>query len=265
MEGDPGCGKTRLAHAVAYELGYPLHACYVRSTTKAQDLLYDYDAVGRLYDIQEGKFEENRPKALSRRQYVTLGELGKAIEEAQNDIPSVVLIDEIDKADIDFPNDLLLEIDRLQFQIKECPQLRYDALKGKKREERRNFLPLILITSNREKELPKPFLRRCLFYYIDFPDENILREIVESHFQSNITPMLEIAVQHFWKFRELRNWRKIPGTSEFLDWITVLERDFKYGRITTEHMSNQSLVDLPHIETLIKTQSDREMLSKLNS
>ncbi|MGK7871792.1 MAG: AAA family ATPase [Xenococcaceae cyanobacterium] len=265
LEGDAGCGKTRLAYAVAYELGYPLHPCYVRSTSRAQDLLYDYDALGRLYDIQEGKAADNPTNTVSRQKYVTLGELGEAIAQSQNDIPSVVLIDEIDKADIDFPNDLLLELDRLQFQVKEVPQMRFDALKGKKREERRDFVPLIIITSNREKELPKPFLRRCLFYYIEFPDRDTLKEILKIHFQPQLTPLFETAVKKFWELRELRSWRKIPGTSEFLDWVAILEQDEPADKITAEELENTYPVNLPHLETLVKTQSDRDALNKLKT
>ncbi|NES24917.1 MAG: MoxR family ATPase, partial [Symploca sp. SIO3E6] len=256
LEGDPGCGKTRLAYAVAYELGYPLHPCYIRSTSRAQDLLYDYDALGRLYDIQEGKVGDNLTQAPSRQEYVTLGELGHAIAQSQSDIPSVVLIDEIDKADIDFPNDLLLELDRLQFQVKEVPQMRYDALQGKTRKARRDFLPLIIITSNREKELPKPFLRRCLFYYIEFPDQNTLKQILQSHFQPKLTPLFEVAVNKFWELRELRSWRKIPGTSEFLDWVAILAREQQGKKLTAEKLASTDLVNLPYLETLVKTQSD---------
>jgi len=262
LEGDPGCGKTRLAYAVAYELGYPLHPCYIRSTSRAQDLLYDYDALGRLYDIQEGKVGDNPTKAPSRQDYVTLGELGNAIAQSQNDIPSVVLIDEIDKADIDFPNDLLLELDRLQFQVKEVSEMRYDALQGKTRKARRDFLPLIIITSNREKELPKPFLRRCLFYYIEFPDQNTLEQILQSHFQPKLTPLFEVAVQKFWQLRELRSWRKIPGTSEFLDWVAILEREQQGQKLTAKELASTDTVNLPYLETLVKTQSDREALNK---
>lgn len=265
LEGDPGCGKTRLAYAVAYELGYQLHTCYIRSTSRAQDLLYDYDALGRLYDIQEGKTADNPTKALSRQEYVTLGELGKAITQSQNDVPSVVLIDEIDKADIDFPNDLLLELDRLQFQVKEVPEMKFDALKGKKRQERKEFLPLIIITSNREKELPKPFLRRCLFYYVDFPDQDTLKQILKSHFQPKLTPLFEAAVKKFWELRELRSWRKIPGTSEFLDWVAILKRDRQVDKITVKELERTHPVNLPHLETLVKTQSDRDALNKLRT
>ena len=269
LEGDPGCGKTRLAYAVAYELGYPLYTCYIRSTSRAQDLLYDYDALGRLYDIQERKAGDNSTTAKSRKEYVTLGELGKAIKQSQQDIPSVVLIDEIDKADIDFPNDLLLELDRLQFQVKEVADMRFDALKGKTRKERREFLPLIIITSNREKELPKPFLRRCLFYYIEFPDWDALKLILNSHFQpkltplSKLTPMFEVALTKFLKLRELRSWRKIPGTSEFLDWVAILERYEQAKKLSSKELESTHPAALPHLETLVKTQSDRDALKKL--
>lgn len=265
LEGDPGCGKTRLAYAVAYELGYPLHACYIRSTSRAQDLLYEYDAVRRLYDLQESKTASKQNQELSRKKYITLGELGKAIEQSQQGFPSVVLIDEIDKADIDFPNDLLLELDRLQFQVKEVPEMSFDALQGKKRQENRDILPLIIVTSNREKELPKPFLRRCLFYYVEFPNQNDLKKIIKSHFQSEITPLFEEAVKKFWELRELKTWRKIPGTSEFLDWVTILERDEKANKITAEELENTPPVDLPYLETLVKTQSDREALSQMRT
>jgi MoxR-like ATPase len=287
LEGDAGCGKTRLAYAVAYELGYPLHPCYVRSTSRAQDLLYDYDALGRLYDIQEQKAGENRAESEltgqqkgensdrqpspslnqfpSRQKYVTLGELGRAIEQSEKDIPSVVLIDEIDKADIDFPNDLLLELDRLQFQVKEVPQLRFDALKGKMRKERRQFLPLIIVTSNREKELPKPFLRRCLYYYIEFPEQAALRKILQSHFQPQLTPLFEAAVKKFWELRQLRSWRKIPGTSEFLDWVAVLEEQERVKQLTAKELASTHPVNLPRLETLVKTQSDLDALNQLRT
>ena len=265
LEGDPGCGKTRLAYAVAYELGFPLHTCYIRSTSRAQDLLYDYDALGRLYDIQEGKVADNPTKARSRQEYVTLGELGNAIAQSQNDIPSVVLIDEIDKADIDFPNDLLLELDRLQFQVKEVLEMKFDALNGKKRQERREFLPLIIVTSNREKELPKPFLRRCLFYYIEFPNQETLKQILKSHFQPKLTPLFEAALKKFWQLRELKSWRKIPGTSEFLDWVAILEREQQAKKLTAKELESTHPVKLPHLETLVKTQSDREALNQLRT
>lgn len=267
LEGDPGCGKTRLAYSVAYELGYPLKECYIRSTSRAQDFLYQYDAVGRLYDIEEMKVRaRKRKRLLSRKKYVTLGELGKAIELSQNDIPSVVLIDEIDKADIDFPNDLLLVLDRFQFNVDEVEEeYKFDALKGKSRQARKAFLPLVIITSNREKELPKPFLRRCLFYYIEFPDQTILTRIIESHFLKRITPLFEEALKKFWQLRHHKGirWRKIPSTSELLVWIEALEQDQVHKKLTAEKLASLSLDNLPHPETLIKTQSDRDTVKEL--
>ena len=266
LEGEPGCGKTRLAYAVAYELGYPLKACYIRSTSHAQDLLYTYDAVRRLYDMQESKSVRNRSKVLSREQYVTFGKLGEAIRLAEGDIPSVVLIDEIDKADIDFPNDLLLVLDRLQFEVSEVNDRRYDALK-ENREQRRNFLPLIIITSNREKELPKPFLRRCLYCYIRFPDKTALKEIVQSHLKKEGIAPLSLLDQAITKFEELRDpdnnvrWRKVPGTSELLDWVSILDRDAGEGKIAAKDLAELPLSKLPYPEALIKTQSDLEALS----
>ena len=234
LEGEPGCGKTRLAYAIAHELGYPLYECYIRSTSRAQDLLYEYDAVRRLYELQEKKFRsemspvvtgvqgefKDSDLSLSREKYITLGDLGEAIKLSdKNNIPSVVLIDEIDKADIDFPNDLLLELDRLQFQVKEVPSMRFDALKDGKegggRENRKDYLPLLIITSNREKELPAPFLRRCLFYFIDFPD---------------------------------------PKT---------LEKDERNNKITPDELEKKPLKKLPHLEVLVKTQNDRRAIENL--
>ncbi len=181
LEGEPGCGKTRLAYSIAYELGYPLKECYIRSTSRAEELLYTYDNIRRLYDLQEyrflqGQLEEkdinNSPQAtnvIERKRYIELGKLGEAIELSdKNNIPSVVLVDEVDKADIDFPNDLLLVLDRLQFEVKEVKNLKYDALRGEEREDRKDVLPLIIITSNQEKELPKAFYVAVCFIILGF-------------------------------------------------------------------------------------------------
>ncbi len=282
LEGEPGCGKTRLAYSVAYELGYPLKECYIRSTSRAQDLLYTYDAVRRLYELQERKLitindtdTENKAeneikndtinKNISRRQYVELGKLGEAIELAQKNIPSVVLIDEIDKADIDFPNDLLLVLDKLQFEVDEVKGWKFDAVKNKTIEQRRDFLPLIIITSNREKELPKAFLRRCLFYYIDFPQEEELKYIIESHFQKDITPLFEQALI---KFLRLRNetkfaWRKKPSTSEFINWLTLLENKEEVNEITAQTLADMELSQLPYLYALVKNQSDLNALEQI--
>lgn len=267
LEGEPGCGKTRLAFAVAHELGYPLKECYIRSTSHAQDLLYTFDALRRLYDMQ-GSSEE-KAEALARDKYITFGKLGEAIRLAEHNIPSVVLIDEIDKADIDFPNDLLLVLDRLQFEIPEANNRKFDALKDG-REQRRNVLPLIIITSNREKELPKPFLRRCLYYYIKFPDKTTLKEIVKSHFKEDEIASGSLFDKAITKFEDLRRpdnnirWRKIPGTSELLDWVTVLNRDEHDEETAKAILGSNVVSELPYLETLVKTQSDFDALTKIN-
>jgi MoxR-like ATPase len=289
LEGDPGVGKTRLAYAIAYELGYPLLPIYIRSTSRAQDLLYTFDAVRRLYDIQErtalqpGRIESKDEETVGaseiekknegslqkgdkeKEKYVKLGRLGEAIKLSEQNIPSVVLIDEIDKADIDFPNDLLLVLDRLQFDVDEVPGWRFDAFKGQEREERRGFLPLIIITSNREKELPAPFLRRCLFYYINFPNEQELTQIVQSHFQTGLSRLFDEALKKFWELHDQKGftWRKSPSTSELLDWLAILEKAEKNGSLTAEKLAATTLAELPHLEALVKTQSDLAGLSRL--
>jgi len=269
LEGDPGCGKTCLAYAVAYELGYPLKTCYIRSTTRAQDLLYNYDQLRRLYDIQERKtckvegedsFKNAEVKPPPKTDYRKLRELGEAISMAQNDIPSVVLIDEIDKADIDFPNDLLLVLDEWKFKIDETEEY-FDALKGSNILKRKDYLPLVIITSNREKELPAPFLRRCLYYYIDFPDRSTLNKILVSHFEDTKSPLFKHAVNKFMELREQKgvSWRKQPSTSELLDWIRLLKNDGYSGEALAEAMVG----DLPFSEALVKTQRDLKALQRV--
>jgi MoxR-like ATPase len=252
-------------------------------------LLYTFDAVRRLYDIQErlathvGRAEGDVDKQatalpnkkgdkvatqdkVEKRKYVKLGRLGEAIELSEKNIPSVVLIDEIDKADIDFPNDLLLVLDRLQFEVEEVPSWNFDALQQGNREDRRAFLPLVIITSNREKELPAPFLRRCLFYYIHFPGERELRQIVESHFEkARFGRLFEEALKKFWELHQQKTftWRKAPSTSELLDWLAVLEQSEREGGITAETVASASLGKLPHLEALVKTQSDLDALSRM--
>lgn len=259
LEGDPGCGKTRLAYSVAYELGYPLKECYINSTTKAKDLFYKYDAVKRLYDLQIRAIRKSgEEKSPEQKEYVKYGKLGEAIELSTRNIPSVVLIDEIDKADIDFPNDLLLLLDRFQFHVEEIDKpYTVDALQGGNRDERLKFLPIIIITSNREKALPMPFLRRCLYYHIKFPDQSTLGKIVEEHCKE-LTPLFQAAIKKFWDLREAIKWHKQPGTSELLDWIRILEKNnFKDQDITSAPINA-----LPHLETLVKLNSDLRNLEK---
>jgi MoxR-like ATPase len=187
---------------------------------------------------------------------------------SMKDIPSVVLIDEIDKADLDFPNDLLLELDRLQFSVAEVRGMAYDALKGRTREERRDALPLVLVTSNREKELPAPFLRRCLYYYIPFPETpKELEPVLRAHGRKEVGPLFVAALQRFWELREGKGFtlRKKPGTSELLDWTTLLERDERAGTISAADLTASPLDRLPHLEALVKTQADRsELASKVS-
>ncbi len=289
LEGEPGGGKTRLAFSVAYELGYPLYECYIRSTSRAQDLLYEYDALGRLYDIQEAKAAGSSGEGIPRKNYVTYGGLGQAIIRSANEsIPSVVLIDEIDKADIDFPNDLLWELDRLKFEVKEVSvkkdpsksnnsgegteteYLKYDAFQGKERDEGRSpFLPLIIVTSNREKELPKPFLRRCLFYYIEFPEKEELVNILTNRFKASNQKIAQqqnelfgVAVERFWELRS-KDLHKKPGVSEFLDWVRILKsNEKKIGNYVKDLKDGK----LPYPETLIKNQTDYiTLFSRTNS
>ena len=284
LEGEPGCGKTRLAYSIAYELGYPLKECYIRSTSRAEELLYTYDNIRRLYDLQEyrliqGKLEEkdinNSPQVtnvIDRETYIELGKLGEAIELSdKNNIPSVVLVDEVDKADIDFPNDLLLVLDRLQFEVKEVKNLKYDALRGEEREDRKDFLPLIIITSNQEKELPKAFLRRCLFYYVDFPNKEDLRKIIINHFQQDVSPLFEVALTKFVELRDDISWRKKPSTGEFINWLRLLERGLpnnrtqEYEEIRAEVLRETKLDQLPFLHTLVKNQSDQNTIEKLKN
>ena len=262
LEGEPGCGKTRLAYSIAYELGYPIKECYIQSTSKAKDLLYSFDALRRLYDIQERRID-NQTELKPRKEYVTFGKLGEAILLARSGIPSVVLIDEIDKADIDFPNDLLLVLDRLWFKVDEVENdYRIDALQEKKREDCLSDLPIIIITSNREKELPKPFLRRCLFYYIDFPSEEQLANILKSRFGvENLPTLFAGAIQRFWKLRTEIQWRDYPGTSEFIDWVNQLRT--LDNALRPEELISLPAGKLPFLETLVKTSADLQSVRKL--
>jgi len=203
VKGEPGTGKTVLAHEVARSLGMPLVEWHVKSTTKAQHGLYEYDAVARLRDSQLGS-----DRVHDIRNYIVRGKLWEAFE---NENGVVLLIDEIDKADIEFPNDLLLELDRMEFFVYETRE----TVRARKR-------PVVIITSNNEKELPDAFLRRCFFHYIRFPDGETMQAIVETHFPNLKKELLEEALRSFYALRDVPGLKKKPSTSELLDWIRLL-------------------------------------------
>jgi len=203
IKGEPGTGKTQLAIEVASSLGRPLHEWHIKSTTKAQQGLYEYDAVARLRDSQLG---DERVHDIGN--YIMRGKVWEAFESEQQ---PVLLIDEIDKADIEFPNDLLRELDRMEFYVYETKKL----IKARHR-------PIIVITSNNEKELPDAFLRRCFFHYIKFPDKDTMAQIVEVHFPKLKKNLLREALDAFYKVRDVRGLKKKPSTSELLDWIKLL-------------------------------------------
>jgi MoxR-like ATPase len=203
IKGEPGTGKTILAQEVASALGKRLIAWHIKSTTKAQQGLYEYDAVSRLRDSQLG---EERVRDI--RNYIVKGRLWEAFE---SQVQPVLLIDEIDKADIEFPNDLLRELDRMEFYVHETREL-----------VRARHRPIILITSNNEKELPDAFLRRCFFHYIRFPDEATMRAIVGVHYPELKKELLTEALAAFFEVRATPGLKKKPSTSELLDWITLL-------------------------------------------
>ncbi len=203
VKGEPGTGKTQLAIEVANSLGRPLYEWHIKSTTKAQQGLYEYDAVARLRDSQLG---DDRVHEIGN--YIVRGKVWEAFESEQQ---PVLLIDEIDKADIEFPNDLLQELDRMEFFVYETKEL----VKARHR-------PIIVITSNNEKELPDAFLRRCFFHYIKFPDKDTMAKIVDVHFPKLKKDLLSEALEAFYKVRDVRGLKKKPSTSELLDWIKLL-------------------------------------------
>jgi len=203
IKGEPGTGKTQLAIEVANALGRPLHEWHIKSTTKAQQGLYDYDAVARLRDSQLG---DDRVHDIAN--YIVRGKIWEAF--ASDDQP-VLLIDEIDKADIEFPNDLLQELDRMEFFVYETKEL----VKARSR-------PIVVITSNNEKELPDAFLRRCFFHYIRFPDKETMEKIVDVHYPKLKKTLLKEALEAFYKVRDVPGLKKKPSTSELLDWIKLL-------------------------------------------
>jgi MoxR-like ATPase len=247
IKGEPGSGKTRLARAVAYELGLPYEEWHVKSTTRASDGLYTYDALERLRDAQIAAKLDTTD--LNPARYIHIQPLGRAF---QNNERTVMLIDEIDKADIDFPNDLLLELDELRFLIPETQE----TISAKVGAE-----PIIFITSNDEKDLPDAFLRRCLFHYINFPDEERLTEIIDIHCPGAAQKIKEVAIQRFLELREemadakKRGGKKV-STSELIDWVRALQFD-------TDRSSEREVLKrlksplLPHTSALIKSKEDQ--------
>jgi len=203
IKGEPGTGKTKLAEEVATALGLPLLEWHIKSTTKAQQGLYEYDAVSRLRDSQLGD-----PRVQDIANYIVRGMLWQAFTA---DAPVVLLIDEVDKADIEFPNDLLRELDRMEFFVYETREL----VRAKHR-------PIVFITSNNEKELPDAFLRRCFFHYIRFPDKDTMERIVDVHFPGIKKMLLREALEVFFEVREVPGLKKKPSTSELLDWLKLL-------------------------------------------
>ena len=246
IKGEPGTGKTMLAEEVAAALGMPLMQWHIKSTTKAQQGLYEYDAVSRLRDSQLSGDEESR-RVRDIRNYIVKGVLWQAFTAEQ---PVVLLIDEIDKADIEFPNDLLRELDRMEFHVYETREM-----------VRALHRPLVFITSNNEKELPDAFLRRCFFHYIKFPDADTMRSIVDVHFPGLKRELLGAALKSFYDVRGLPGLKKKPSTSELLDWIKLLVAE----DIPLEALQSQDdkTVLPPLVGALLKNEQDVTLFEKL--
>jgi MoxR-like ATPase len=241
VKGEPGTGKTELARQVAQGLGLPLIEWHVKSTTKAQQGLYEYDAVSRLRDSQLGDARVNDV-----RNYIRKGKLWQAFEA---DGRVVLLIDEIDKADIEFPNDLLQELDRMEFHVYETGE----TVKARHR-------PVVIITSNNEKELPDAFLRRCFFHYIRFPDAETLSAIVRVHFPDIKDRLLTAALTQFYELRDVPGLKKKPSTSEVLDWLRLLLAE----DLAPEDLRKDPKSALPRLHgALLKNEQDVQLFERL--
>ncbi len=241
VKGEPGTGKTELARQVAGSLGLQLIEWHVKSTTKAQQGLYEYDAVSRLRDSQLGD-----ERVHDVRNYIRKGKLWQAFE---SDRKVVLLIDEVDKADIEFPNDLLQELDRMEFHVYETGE----TIRAAHR-------PVVIITSNNEKELPDAFLRRCFFHYIKFPDVETMKRIVEVHHPGIKEQLLTTALTQFFEIREMAGLKKKPSTSEVLDWLKLLLAE----DLTAEDLRRDGATALPRLHgALLKNEQDVQLFERL--
>jgi MoxR-like ATPase len=242
IKGEPGTGKTMLAIEVAQALGRPLFEWHIKSTTKAQHGLYEYDAVSRLRDSQLGD-----ARVQDIRNYIVRGMLWQAFE---SDTPAVLLIDEVDKADIEFPNDLLRELDRMEFYVYETREL----VRARQR-------PLVIITSNNEKDLPDAFLRRCIFHYIRFPDRETMEKIVAVHYPDLKRALLTEALESFFEIREVPGLKKKPSTSELLDWLKLLMAEDIAPE--TLHSRDEHRIIPPLAGALLKNEQDVHLFEQL--
>ena len=242
VKGEPGTGKTELARQIAEGLSLPIIEWNIKSTTKAQQGLYEYDAVSRLRDSQLG---DERVKNI--KNYIKKGKIWEAFE---TDGKAVLLIDEIDKADIEFPNDLLQELDKMEFFVYETGE----TIRASNR-------PIVIITSNNEKELPDAFLRRCFFHYIRFPDEETMKSIIEVHFPKIKKKLIDTALKSFFELREVAGIKKKPSTSELLDWIKLLLAEDISPDILRDNNSKNALP--PLYGALLKNEADVHMFERL--